>query len=61
MAASPALSIVFEHLTPPSLTTGLREGAARPSTDRAWLSRVLLLGFGTVWTLIGAFAFWQAP
>ena len=27
--------------------------------DRAWLSRMLLLGFGTVWALLGVFALWH--
>jgi hypothetical protein len=27
--------------------------------DRAWLSRMLLLGFGTMWALLGVFALWH--
>jgi hypothetical protein len=26
--------------------------------DRAWLSRMLLLGFGSVWAMFGALALW---
>jgi hypothetical protein len=28
--------------------------------DRAWLSRMLLLGFGSVWGLLAALALWLA-
>ena len=28
--------------------------------NRAWLSRMLLLGFGSVWALFGALALWLA-
>lgn len=28
--------------------------------NRAWLSRMLLLGFGSVWALLGVLAFWLA-
>jgi len=29
--------------------------------DRAWLSRMLLLGFGSLWCLVAALALWLVP